>query len=237
MAPPLYGGRSRLCGGGRALPAALLVAAAAALDNGFRVPAMGFSTWYGFTSNIDEVMLRGIADGLVSSGLRDVGFDNLWIDDGYVLPRDNVTGRVTVDPAVFPSGIKAFADYVHARGLKFGIYSASSSVVCSGRPGSLFYEAVDAQTFAEWGVDYVKRSFFMQRPGLRAPNPDPSPFIFTFPPVDLCGEYGYGNQARYTSVRSHRRARPQRVCFRARAPGRLSLPPLSPRAPRSSPTH
>ena len=155
MAPPPRGSR--------ALQAALLVAAAAALDNGFRVPAMGFSTWYGFTSNIDEVMLRGIADGLVSSGLRDVGYNNLWIDDGYVLPRDNATGRVTVDPAVFPSGIKAFADYVHARGLKFGVYTSIGPLTCLGtqptqpkRPGSCGYETVDAQSYLEWGVDQVK---------------------------------------------------------------------------------
>ncbi len=80
----------------------LCVGAARGLDNGYRLPALGWSSWYGFTSNIDETMIQDMADGLVSSGLLAAGYRHVWIDDGYALPRNNVTGRVTVDPALFP---------------------------------------------------------------------------------------------------------------------------------------
>ena len=80
----------------------------------------------------------------------------------WALPRNNATGRVTVDPKVFPSGIKSFSDYLHARGLKFGIYTSKGPLTCLGyqktqpqRPGSCGYETIDAQTYAEWGVDQV----------------------------------------------------------------------------------
>ena len=112
-----------------AAAAALLLPRARALDNGFRAPALGWSSWYGFTSNINEVLLRDIADGLVASGLRDAGFRLLAIDDGWALPR-MPNGTVTVDPAVFPSGIPAFVDYLHARGLLFGIYTSVGPLTC-----------------------------------------------------------------------------------------------------------
>jgi alpha-galactosidase len=145
-----------------AAAAALLLPRAGALDNGFRTPAMGWSSWYGFTNNINEALLRDIADGLVSSGLRDHGFRLLAIDDGWALPR-MANGTVTVDPAVFPSGMAAFVDYVHARGLLFGIYTSVGPLTCLAyqptqpkRPGSCGYETLDAATYAAWGVDFVK---------------------------------------------------------------------------------
>ena len=136
---------------------------AAALDNGLRLPVQGWSSWYGFTSEIDEVMLRAMADGLVSSGLAAAGYRSIWIDDGWAMPRDNATGVVGVDPAVFPSGIAAFADYLHSKGLLFGLYTDIGTLTCLGyqptqpkRPGSCGFEVLDAQTYAAWGVDQVK---------------------------------------------------------------------------------
>ena len=79
------------------------------------------------------------------------------------------------DPAKFPSGIKALADYIHSKGLRFGIYTASSSVVCSGRPGSLFHEALDAQTFVSWDVDYVKIECVARLLPIKAPPCTPPP--------------------------------------------------------------
>jgi alpha-galactosidase len=113
----------------------LLFSAATALDNGFRVPPMGWSSWYGFTSNIDELMLRQMADGMVSSGLHDVGYDNIWIDDGWAVGRDNTSnppGHVIVDSNLFPSGMRNLSDYLHAKGLKFGIYTSKGPLTCLG---------------------------------------------------------------------------------------------------------
>jgi alpha-galactosidase len=76
-------------------------------------------------------------------------------DDGWMAGRD-ASGRMIPDPSKFPDGMKPVADYLHGLGLKLGVYSAASSVVCSGRVGSLYNEAIDAETFASWGVDYVK---------------------------------------------------------------------------------
>lgn len=125
---------------------------------------MGWSSWYGFTNNIDEVMLRDMADGMVSSGLSKYGYEHIWIDDGWALARDNATGHVIVDDSLFPSGMKNLTSYVHSKGLKFGIYTSQGDLTCLGyqptqpdRPGSCGFEAIDAHTYAvEWEVDQVK---------------------------------------------------------------------------------
>ena len=99
---------------------AALPAPASALDNGVRVPPLGWSSWYGFTqSGANETLLKEMADGMVSSGLHAAGYNMIWLDDGWALPR-NASGVVQVDPALFPSGIGGVADYLHAKGLKFG---------------------------------------------------------------------------------------------------------------------
>eukprot|EP00039_Didymoeca_costata_P029529 m.25051 g.25051 ORF g.25051 m.25051 type:complete len:553 (+) comp7669_c0_seq3:40-1698(+) len=135
-----------------------------ALDNGLIVPPMGWSSWYGFTQNINETMLREMADGMVSSGLNSVGFEHIWIDDGWAIGRENKTGHVIVDPVLFPSGMRNLSDYLHSKGLKFGIYTSKGPLTCLGyqptqpkRPGSCGYEQTDANTYAlEWQVDAVK---------------------------------------------------------------------------------
>lgn len=120
-----------------------------------RTPPMGWNSWNHFGCDVSEQLIRETADAMVSSGLRDAGYQYVVIDDCWQVARDSA-GTITADPQRFPSGIKALADYVHAKGLKFGIYTDAGLKTCQGRPGSYGYEAQDAGTYAAWGVDYVK---------------------------------------------------------------------------------
>jgi alpha-galactosidase len=118
-------------------------------------PPMGWNSWNKFACNIDEKVVRGMADAIVASGMKDAGYQYVVIDDCWHGPRDE-NGVITADPAKFPSGIKALADYIHSKGLKFGIYSDAGKLTCGGRPGSQGHEYQDAITYARWGVDYLK---------------------------------------------------------------------------------
>jgi len=120
-----------------------------------RTPPMGWNSWNKFACNIDEEIIRRTADAMVTSGMRDAGYEYVVIDDCWHGTRD-ADGFITADPKRFPSGIKALADYVHSKGLKFGIYSDAGRKTCGGRPGSQGYEYQDALTYARWGVDYLK---------------------------------------------------------------------------------
>lgn len=160
---------------------------------------MGFNSWTAFATGVTAQDLRATADFFVSSGLAAAGYAYVNSDDGWAEgQRDPASGRLVADPGKFPGGIRALADYIHSKGLKLGIYTASSSVVCSGRPGSLFHEALDAETFVSWGVDYVKIEC------VRAPGPPRGARFRLLTPTllhenSLCGEYAYGNQARYSA--------------------------------------
>jgi alpha-galactosidase len=118
-------------------------------------PPMGWNSWNRFACDIDEALIRQTADELVNSGMRDAGYVYLNLDDCWQTARD-ADGAIIADPDRFPSGIPALADYVHAKGLKFGLYTCAGTLTCQGRPGSYGYEFQDAQTYADWGVDYVK---------------------------------------------------------------------------------
>ena len=118
-------------------------------------PPMGWNSWNKFACNISEQTVRDTADAMVSSGMRDAGYHYVVIDDCWHGPRDT-NGFITADAKKFPSGIKALADYVHSKGLKFGIYSDAGRLTCGGRPGSQGHEYQDALTYARWGVDYLK---------------------------------------------------------------------------------
>ena len=118
-------------------------------------PPMGWNSWNTFGENINEQLIRDSADALVRTGLRDAGYEYVVIDDCWAL-RERVNGRITPDPAKFPSGMKALADYVHGKGLKFGMYSCAGTMTCAGYPASLDHEFIDAETFASWDVDYLK---------------------------------------------------------------------------------
>jgi alpha-galactosidase len=103
-------------------------------------------------------MVKGIADAFVSQGLRDAGYTYVNIDDCWALPNRDASGNLVPDPARFPNGIKAVADYVHSKGLKFGLYSSAGTKTCDtqGFPGGLGHEQQDANLWASWGVDYLK---------------------------------------------------------------------------------
>ena len=128
----------------------------AALDAGLALaPPMGWNSWNHFGCNVNEKMLRDTADALASSGMRDAGYKYLVVDDCWHGERD-AHGDIQPDAQRFPSGIRALADYVHGKGLKFGIYSDAGTKTCAGRPGSRGYEYQDAAQYARWGVDYLK---------------------------------------------------------------------------------
>jgi len=118
-----------------------------------RTPPMGFSTWNHFATEIDDRTIRGIADALVATGLRDAGYVHVNIDDGWQGARD--AQGVLQPNEKFPD-MKALADYLHERGLKLGIYTSPGPKSCAGFAGSYGHEEQDARTFAAWGVDYVK---------------------------------------------------------------------------------
>jgi alpha-galactosidase len=131
--------------------------AAAAVDNGLALaPQMGFNDWNAFGCNVSEQFIEQTADAFVSSGLKAAGYTYVNIDDCWMTHSRDASGRLVPDPAKFPDGIKGTADYVHARGLKLGIYEDAGTATCAGYPGSLGHETTDAQTFADWGVDYLK---------------------------------------------------------------------------------
>ena len=130
-------------------------------------PPMGWNSWNGFGCAIDERLIRETADALVASGMRDAGYRYVNVDDCWHGSRDE-DGFIRPDPQRFPSGMKALADDVHARGLKLGLYSDAGAKTCAGRPGSRGHEYQDALTWARWGIDYVKYDW-CDTAGLAAP--------------------------------------------------------------------
>lgn len=126
-----------------------------ALENGLaRTPPMGWNSWNHFGGNINETIVREIADAMVSSGMRDAGYVYVNIDDTWQISREGST--IVADFSKFPSGMKALADYAHSLGLKLGLYSDRGTATCAGHPGSFGYETEDANTYASWGIDYLK---------------------------------------------------------------------------------
>jgi alpha-galactosidase len=138
------------------------------LDNGLaRTPPMGWNSWNHFGCNVSEKLIEEEADAIAASGMRDAGYRYVVIDDCWQVARD-AAGVIVADSARFPHGIKALADYVHAKGLKFGIYTDAGTRTCQKRPGTLGHEEQDARTYASWGVDYVKEDW-CNAAGLVAP--------------------------------------------------------------------
>ncbi|XP_052197407.1 alpha-galactosidase 1-like [Diospyros lotus] len=120
-------------------------------------PPMGWNSWNHFFCDIDEEMVRATADAMVSTGLANLGYKYINIDDCWAEKERDAKGNLVPKKSTFPSGIKALADYVHSKGLKLGIYTDAGTYTCSGTmPGALGYEEQDAKTFAEWGIDYLK---------------------------------------------------------------------------------
>jgi alpha-galactosidase len=119
-------------------------------------PPMGWNSWNKFACNIDETLIKETADALVSSGMKDVGYQYVNIDDCWQAKARDSEGNLVADPLRFPGGIAALAEYVHDLGLKLGIYSDRGTKTCAGFPGSFDHEQQDAAIFAEWGIDYLK---------------------------------------------------------------------------------
>ncbi|WP_197366838.1 NPCBM/NEW2 domain-containing protein [Streptomyces clavuligerus] len=163
---------------------ALPPAPAAGAEAPAATPPMGFNNWNSTHCRADfhEAMVKGIADIFVARGLKEAGYTYVNLDDCWALPERNAEGKLVPDPVRFPNGIKAVADYVHAKGLKFGIYTSAGTKTCNraGFPGALGHEYSDAQQFADWGVDYLK--------------------------YDNCNNQGVDAKLRYTTMRDALRA-------------------------------
>ncbi|XWS15701.1 hypothetical protein CRYUN_Cryun34aG0024400 [Craigia yunnanensis] len=126
-------------------------------DGVARTPPMGWNSWNHFYCDIDEKIVKSTADALISTGLARLGYKYVNLDDCWAEGERDEKGNLMSKATTFPSGIKALADYVHAKGLKLGIYGDAGNRTCSNRmPGSLGHEDQDARTYAKWGVDYLK---------------------------------------------------------------------------------
>ncbi|MGW6930962.1 NPCBM/NEW2 domain-containing protein [Lentzea sp. NPDC054927] len=165
---------------------------AAQIDDGLALtPPMGFNNWNSThcRGDFNEEMVKGIADIFVTKGLKDAGYEYVNIDDCWALPERGADGNLVPDPVRFPNGIKAVADYIHAKGLKFGIYTSAGTATCdsAGFPGGLGHEEQDARLFASWGVDYLK--------------------------YDNCHNQGVDAKLRYTKMRDALHATGRKIVF------------------------
>jgi alpha-galactosidase len=120
-----------------------------------QTPPMGWNSWNKFGCNVSEDLIKTVADAMATNGMKDAGYEYVVIDDCWQVKR-NDDGVIVADAQRFPSGIKALADYIHAKGLKFGIYSDAGAMTCAKRPGSQGHEFQDAIQYGRWGVDYLK---------------------------------------------------------------------------------
>jgi alpha-galactosidase len=118
-------------------------------------PPMGWNSWNKFACNVSEDLIKSVADAVATNGMKAAGYQYVVIDDCWQVSRDE-NGNIVADPQRFPSGIKALVDYVHSKGLKFGLYSDAGTKTCAGRPGSQGHEYQDALQYARWGADYLK---------------------------------------------------------------------------------
>ena len=119
-------------------------------------PPMGWNSWNTFATDINEDLVKGIADSFVKDGYKDAGYEYIVLDDGWMSHERDENGNLVADPKKFPNGMKALADYVHSKGLKFGLYNCAGTKTCAGYPGSRGYEYQDARLYASWGIDYLK---------------------------------------------------------------------------------
>lgn len=117
---------------------------------------MGWNSWNIFAKKIDEAKIKATADAMVSTGMRDAGYQYLVLDDAWMASERDENGALQADPQKFPKGMKDIGDYIHSKGLKFGIYEDRAHRTCQSLPGSFGHEKIDMATFAAWGVDYVK---------------------------------------------------------------------------------
>jgi alpha-galactosidase len=121
-----------------------------------KTPPLGWNSWNTFATDINEQLVKDIADKFVELGLKDAGYEYIVLDDGWMAKERDANGNLIADPIKFPNGMKALADYIHSKGLKFGLYNCAGSKTCAGYPGSRGYEYQDARSYASWNVDFLK---------------------------------------------------------------------------------
>jgi alpha-galactosidase len=132
-----------------------LSAASQKFDRLAKSPPMGWNSWNKYQCDVSEDLILKMADAMAGSGMKDAGYEFIVIDDCWQVSRDE-NGEIVADPERFPHGMKYVADYIHSKGLKFGIYSCAGKLTCQRRPGGLGHEYQDARTYAGYGVDYLK---------------------------------------------------------------------------------
>jgi len=125
-------------------------------ENLAMTPPMGWNSWNTFKTKIDEKLVMEVADNMLSSGMKDAGYTYIVLDDGWMSMERDSTGNLVADPAKFPHGMKALVDYVHSKGLRFGLYNCAGTKTCAGYPGTRGYEYQDARLYAALGIDYLK---------------------------------------------------------------------------------
>ena len=138
-----------------AVSAAATLSSHAAAPPVFTKPFLGFNAWFAFDTSLNETLIRAQADAMVSLGLRDLGYQYINLDGGWQGGRD-AGGKVVGNTTKFPSGMKALGDYIHSKGLLYGMYTDRGGKTCDGAVGSAGHEADDVATYAEFGADFVK---------------------------------------------------------------------------------
>lgn len=163
-------------------------APAQALGNGLALtPQMGFNDWNAYGCNVSESLIKSTALAMHNDGMQAAGYQYVNIDDCWLTKSRNAAGQLVPDPTKFPDGISGTAAYVHSLGLKLGIYEDAGTATCAGFPGSLGHETTDANSFAAWGVDYLK--------------------------YDNCNNNGISAQTRYTTMRDALQATGRPILF------------------------
>lgn len=125
-------------------------------ENLAKTPPMGWNSWNTFATKIDENLVRETADKFIELGLKDAGYQYIVLDDGWMAMERDTAGNLIADPKKFPSGMKNLADYIHGKGLKFGLYNCAGNKTCGGYPGSRGNEYQDARIYASFDCDYLK---------------------------------------------------------------------------------
>ncbi|MEO7976812.1 glycoside hydrolase family 27 protein [Flavobacterium sp.] len=132
-------------------------------------PPMGWNSWNTFATNIDEKLVKETADIMVSSGMAAAGYNYIVLDDGWMAKERDANGDLVPDLVKFPNGMKPVIDYVHSKGLKFGLYNCAGTQTCAGYPGTRGYEYQDARFYAKLGIDFLKYDWCNTK-GITAPE-------------------------------------------------------------------
>ncbi len=134
-------------------------------DNGVALtPPMGWASWNLFRHNINEDIIKEMAAAMKAAHLDELGYEYINVDDCWMSSVRDENGRLQGDFSTFPSGIKSLVETVNSYGLKMGIYTSNGTLTCEDLPSSLYHERTDAETFAEWGVEYFKYDFCHNEP-------------------------------------------------------------------------